>query len=491
MQFLRISWKVAMSNAELADEFVGCDFGDERLSKRLLKLANVFEDNPGRTIPSAFVEKAGWAACYRFFDNDSVTPQAIITPHIAATQARIQQCEVALLVQDTTELDLTRPKKQVEGAGMMDCESRRGAFFHPVMAFSGEGVPLGFVSQQTWIREKLNRQNDQEKQNDRRSRPIEEKESYRWLIGLNAAKETALVCPDTTIVAVADSESDIYEYFAHAEKLRADCPNLHILMRAGQNRGTTEESDWKDVVRRTPLIGNKTVHIRAREAKIGNGKSARDRSRSARTVELEVRKAVAEIKRPQNASSELPRTIKMNLVLCEETNPPEGEDPICWLLVTTLPNDTDEQVETITDYYCARWQIEVYFRTLKSGCRIEYRRFENLDRILNCLAVMSVVAWRIMYMCYLGRACPDIDCEALFTPAEWKSVYAVLKKPIPATGCPKLIEFIRAVAQLGGFIDRPKNFPGTQTLWNGLQRCYDLSIAWNSFGPGSKKFLTE
>lgn len=476
-------------NAGLSDEFLGCDFGDTRLSDRLLQMAQVLEDNPSRAIPSAFVDQAGWAGCYRFFDNDSVTPQAIIKPHIAASYQRIQGCDVALLVQDTTELDLTRPKQQVVGAGFMDSQSRRGAFFHPMMAFSTEGVPLGFVSQQTWTREKLKCQlSEQEKQDDRRSRPIEEKESYRWLIGLNAAKQTALSCPDTTIVAIADSESDIYEFFAHAEQLRADCRSLHILMRAGQDRSTTEDCDWKGVAQKAPLIGNKTVHIRERKAAIAGGHSARDRARCARTVELEVRTAVVEIKRPKNSSSNFPRSIKVNLVLCEETNPPTGEDPICWLLVTTLPTDTHQQVETIIDYYCTRWQIEVYFRTLKSGCRIEHRRFENMDRISNCLAVMSIVAWRIMYLCYLGRACPDIDCEALFSPAEWKSVYTVLNKPFPPKGSPKLIELIRAIAQLGGFIDRRSSFPGTQSLWNGLQRCHDLSMAWNSFGPGSKIF---
>jgi hypothetical protein len=481
-----------MDYTELADEFVGCDFGDARLSERVLQIVRVLKDNPSRSIPAAFVSQAGWTGCYRFFDNNSVTPAAIIKPHIAATQRRIDQYQVALLVQDTTELDLTRPKQQVLGAGVMDHVSRRGAFFHPMMAFSAEGVPLGFVSQQTWIRTKLNRdKSEQEKQDDRRSRPIEQKESYRWLLGLNAAKETAVECPNTTIIALADSESDIYEYFAHAEKLRSDCANLQILMRAGQGRGTSEDRNWLEVARQTPLIGRKTVHIREREAKIGNGRSARDRARCARTVELEVRKAVVEIKRPKEACSKLPSRIKFNLVLSEETLPPEGEDPICWLLVTTLPIDTDQEVDTIIQHYCKRWQIEVYFRTLKSGCRIEFRRFENLERVLNCLAVMSIVAWRIMLMCYLGRACPDLDCEAIFTPAEWKSVYAVLNKKVPERGCPKLIEFIRALGQLGGFVDRPKNVPGTQSIWIGMQRCYDLSMAWDSFGPGRKIFSSN
>jgi hypothetical protein len=136
------------------------------------------------------------------------------------------------------------------------------------------------------------------------------------------------------------------------------------------------------------------------------------------------------------------------------------------------------------------WQIEVYFRTLKSGCRIEQRRFETLDRVLNCLAFYSVIAWRVMYLCHLGRECPDLDCEVLFEPSEWKSVYTILKLELPKQGCPKLNDVVRAIARLGGFINRPKNDPGTQTLWIGLQRSYDLSNAWNAFGPGSKNFST-
>jgi len=89
----------------------------------------------------------------------------------------------------------------------------------------------------------------------------------------------------------------------------------------------------------------------------------------------------------------------------------------------------------------------------------------------------------------MGRECPEMDCEIIFEPSEWKSVYVTLGLPLPAEGCPKLNDLVRAIARLGGFVDRSKNQPGTQTLWVGLQRCYDLSNAWNAFGPGSKKIL--
>jgi len=154
--------------------------------------------------------------------------------------------------------------------------------------------------------------------------------------------------------------------------------------------------------------------------------------------------------------------------------------------VTTLPIDTLEQVQEIVQSYCGRWQIEIFFKTLKSGCKIERRLFEKLPRTLNCLAVYSIIAWRVMYLCHLGRECPDLDCEVVFSPSEWKSVYRVVRRePLPETP-PRLNEMVRMIATLGGFVDRPKNEPGPQTLWTGLQRLHCFSLAWDTFGPDQK-----
>jgi hypothetical protein len=477
---------VTVSAADLSEEFSGCDFGDARLNRRAGRIADALSQKPNVSIPSAFVSRPDIEGCYRFFDNERVTPEKILRPHIEATHHRIAEFDFVLLVQDTSEIDLTRPAQQVEGAGPMDCESRRGAFFHPMVAFTAAGVALGLVGQKSWTRKLISRESPSKKSKRRRRTPIEEKESYRWIEGLHTARKTAEACPQTTCVCVGDSESDIYDLFVAAAQ--CETPNLHLLVRAGQNRNTVDGPDWMTQVRATAKIGDQTVCIKAREAKIGVGKSARSRSREARTAELEIRKATIQVARPGHADSKLPAFVTVNVVLCEEVNPPDGEDPIRWMLVTTMPIETDEEVRQIIGGYCVRWQIEVFFKTLKSGCRIEHRRFEEIDRVLNCLAFYAVVAWRLMYICHMGRECPDMDCEAIFEPSEWKSVYVTLGIELPAHGCPRLNDVVRAIARLGGFMDRPKNQPGTQTLWVGLQRCYDLSTAWNAFGPGSKNF---
>jgi hypothetical protein len=116
---------------------------------------------------------------------------------------------------------------------------------------------------------------------------------------------------------------------------------------------------------------------------------------------------------------------------------------------------------------------------LKSGCRVEDRRFEALDRLLPCLAVYLIVAW---------RSCPEMSCEAVFEPSEWKSVYVVVKREPPPKVAPKLQEMIRLVAQLGGYVNRKRDDePGPQTLWLGLQRMHDITVCWEVFGPGARE----
>jgi hypothetical protein len=155
-----------------------------------------------------------------------------------------------------------------------------------------------------------------------------------------------------------------------------------------------------------------------------------------------------------------------------------------------LPIDRGQQVKRIVEAYCIRWQIEIFFKTLKTGCRIEKRQFETLDRVLNCVAVYSIVAWRIMYLCRLGRVCPDLNCEVIFEPCEWKAVYMTIKKEKPPKTPPRLNEMIRMIASLGGYVIRKSTHPGPQTLWLGMQRVHSLNLAWEAFGPGSKFFST-
>ena len=178
--------------------------------------------------------------------------------------------------------------------------------------------------------------------------------------------------------------------------------------------------------------------------------------------------------------------VTVNVVLVSEPNPPAGEKAVEWILVTTLPIDTPEQVRTVVEYYCVRWSIEILFRTLKSGCRIERRRFEDVERVLPCLAVCLIVAWRTLFLCRMGRECPDMDCETVFEPSEWKAVWVAVHRKKPPKKRPRLREMVHLMARLGGYVEHPGNEPGPQTTWIGLQRMRDLAWGWETFGPEAK-----
>ena len=467
----------------LADEVRGAHFGDQRLTKRLAKIVGQFGDKPNLSIPASTNGRAEMEAAYRFFDNAKVTPEKIRQPHIDATYLRIQQTEVALLVQDTTELDLTRPDRQVQQAGPLECESRYGAFYHPLLAFDPNGLPLGTVWDKTWARDAIQTKvTAKEKRKQRLHTPIEQKESHRWLEGVRAAREVAGRCWQTECVCVADSEADIYELFAEP-RTTAGGGELQLLVRACQDRALSDRKDRiLDAVRAAPCLYRCSVDVSRRQAKTQVETRSRRTARDARIAEVDVRATTVTLRPPYRPDRKLPE-VTVNVVLVEETSAPAGQTPIQWILITTLPITTAEQVRTIVKYYCIRWQIEVYFRTLKSGCRIESRYFHRLGRLQNCLAVYSIVAWKVLYLCRLSRQCPDLDCEVVFSPSEWKSVYMAVRNAEPPVTPPTLNAMVRMVASLGGYVIRKSTQPGTQTMWIGLQRLHDLSTAWQSFGP--------
>lgn len=477
----------------IIDEFLTANIGDKRLNTRLKSLAHMLASKPSESIPAAIDSRAEWVGAYRFFDNDRVTPEKVLQPHRDVTLQRIAQVSSVILVQDTTQINLTRPTQQVQGAGYLGTDSQFGVFYHPLMAFTEQRLALGMVWQKHWTREaKPSRLPKSEKAKQRHKAPIEQKESMRWVEGIRAAAEVAKQCPETECITVADSESDIYEVLAECTA-QAET-KLQFVLRAGQDRTTTENADWLAAVRETACLDRFQVKISQRRAKFrSKAKSKREGDREARTAEMEIYATRVTLKAPWRRDRNLPE-VQVNLVLCQEPCPPDGAQPIVWLLVTQLPIDSLEQIRRIIDIYCVRWQIEIFFRTLKSGCRIESRYFEKLPRSMNAIALYSVIAWRILYLTQLGRTCPDMNCEVVFDPSEWKAVYTVLHHKRPGfrlpTAPPRLNEMIKMVASLGGYIDRPSqnSHPGPKTLWIGLQQTHSLSTGWLAFGPESKNF---
>jgi Transposase DNA-binding/Transposase Tn5 dimerisation domain/Transposase DDE domain len=489
-----------MSASWIADEMETATLPDKRLNARLKEILDQLASRPTGSIPSACGGYAETAAAYRFFDNDRVTFDDVLQPHIDATRRRIEEQSVVIMVQDTTEIDLTRPQQQVVGAGPMDGSSRRGIFMHLLHALTPDGTPLGTARAIHWAREEKTTPCSKLTSHQRIAVPIEQKESNRWITTLEHVRRMASELPKTQFVCVADSEADIYELMvaAMAEPRHADwivraCHDRALPAGAKSDAIPGPEAHESDTspqklrgrVLATPVRFRQTIHIRERERKYNCEQRGRRQPRSARSAEVEVRSCRITLSAPWRPQGQLP-DVSVNIVMVSEPNPPEGEPAVEWILLTSLPIETLDQVRQVIENYCVRWLIEVFFRTLKSGCCVEDRRFEHIDRMLPCLAIYLIVAWRTLYLCRLGRAFPEISCETVFEPAEWKSVYQVVHRKAPPAAAPMLAEMVRMVAQLGGYVNRKRDDPpGPQTIWLGLQRVHDISHCWMTFGPGA------
>lgn len=470
------------------DEMKTAELNDKRLDDRLRVVLSQLAAHPTASIPAACGGRAEMEAAYRLFDNDKVTFDNILQPHQETTRQRIAAQPVVILTQDTTEIDLTRPEQQVQGSGPLDDSDRRGALLHLLHAFTPDGTPLGTVQATAWARDEGPSIRQTLSKVERATRPLEEKESYRWVVALRAAQEEAQRNPQTRIICVADSEADIYELLAEG---MSQPRTAEWIVRAGQDRALQGDPDAPPALLRQklltqPVLFTKTIAIRGRKAKVKCSTRGRQQPRVSRKAEVEVRAAQVTLRPPWRPGHKLP-TVTVNVVLVREASPPAGDVPVEWMLLTSLPIDDLEQVRQVIEYYCVRWMVEVFFRTLKSGCRAEERRFEHIDRQLRCLAVFLIVTWRTLYVCRLGRGCPEISCEAVFEPAEWKAVYRVVQNKLPPCDPPSLGEMVRMVAQLGGYVNRRRaDPPGPQTVWLGLQRMHDFALCWQLFGPNAE-----
>lgn len=468
------------------EEMKEAELNDKRLNRRLAEVLAVLGERPTFSIPAACGGHAEMTAAYRLFDNSKVTFDGVLQPHIGRTRERIAAQKAVLLVQDTTELDVTRPEQQVVGAGPMDSLTRRGVYLHLMEAFTTDGTPLGAAWTDVQIRkDEQFVKSPEEKRKERKASPIEEKESFRWLKGLRKARDVAQQLPQVQCVCIGDSEADIYHLFVEPRGEHA----VHWLVRACQERCVENSGEFKtirDVVVAEPVLFTKEITVRGRKPKIACETRSRRMARKSRTAQVTVRAGRVTLKPPADSDGSL-SSVQINVIMVRELNPPADEEPVEWILLTTLPIDTVEEVRQVIQYYCVRWMIEVFFRTLKSGCRVEERRFEHIDRLLPCIAVYLIVAWRTLMLCRLGHSCPDMDCEAVFEPSEWKSVWMVTQRTAPPEEPPKLGILLRLIAQLGGYVNRPnrRDPPGPQTIWLGLQRMRDLAWGWDTFGPGA------
>ena len=446
-------------------EFATLDLGDERRNQRLRQIATALNGQPSASLPVTFGEPAALKAAYRFFDNPTSEAESILASHLQATYERIGKAPVVLAVQDTTYLDFSQ-FPSMEGLGPLTTERMQGLVMHSTLAITPEEVPLGLMQQQVWARDA----DTFAQLPDHKQRPIEEKESYKWILSLQSVIAAHQAVPQTHLVSVGDREADIFELFIHPRPEGVD-----LLIRATQDRIVVDEEArtiW-DAMRRTPVATQLVLQL------------PKTPNRSARTATVDVHWKKLRLHPTKRLRSQHPKPVQIWAVWVIEPNPPEGEDAVEWMLLTTVPiNSTEDALERVKWYAC-RWGIEVWHKVLKSGCKIEERHLQDAENLKRLLSIFSVVAWKILYATMLARAVPDEPCTIFFEQEEWQAAYcAIYRVATPPEETPTMHEAVRMVARLGGFIGRKGDGePGVTTVWRGFQRLHDLTMMYRILRP--------
>ena len=435
-------------------DFEGVEFGDKRLSKRLKASIENFRKSAGKSILSSGESRSSAKGFYRLLSNEKFECEKLEEAEKTATKARLSNIGGhVLFIQDTSDIDLNGHKK-TKGLGYCS-EHIRGIKLHSCIATSIEGVPLGLMGQYYETRKEAKSTLTKA---EKAARPIEEKESYRWLEMLkNSTKDLP---ENVTAITICDREGDFYELYAKALELKQK-----FIIRVRRNRNG---ADNEKIVKK---LRNKTTST---EVIINIPRDTR-RGVSARTAKMEVTYITVDL--PKSASvndATLPAMLTINIVRIAEINTPDGEEPIEWILATNLTLNDNNEAMTIVEYYVIRWRIERFHFVLKSGLNAEKIQQRTYEKIKPVLLIYSVIALYIMAITYLGKTTPEMSCDLVFDDDEWKILYRVANKTkVPPDSPYTIAEALQYLGQIGSFKRSPSGgYPGVKAIWLGLNSLY-------------------
>ena len=432
---------------------------DPRLRERLRLVAADLQARPGASLPEACRSKAALKGAYRFFDHPRATADAILPAFVRPSVAALASRREVLVVHDTTTFNFSS-LESASGLGYInDSRSAQGIHLHSSLLLDEDCRLVGIGDLRFWVRDGFREETPQQV----RDLPIEEKESFRWLLGMRAVRAAfdaaAQGGKTPRLIHVMDREGDIHEVF---QDVRA--AGDHAVIRCAQDRRVEGEEEGvlacaKGRVAAQVALGTMELRVPLKD---GGWRMA--------TVEV---RSLGVVLRPDGKKHKGRRALRLGLVEVREVSvPPEGEKAALWLLWTTLRVGTLAQVRRVLGIYRARWRIEDYHRAMKTGCAAEKLRLQDGRKLMKALAVKAWVATRIVRLRDEGKDAPEQDGGRHFSEAEWKLLWAEHHGRAwrEGDGKPTLGEALRWLGRLGGHLGRKNDpMPGAECLAKALQ----------------------
>lgn len=439
-------------------------FGDARLRCIGARLLKAMSEQPTTCIHALAEDRAEALAFGRFLDHDAVSHSEMLTNAARYTGQRAIARHV-LAIQDTTEFNFPRHTASKRGFGRSGNDRDPGLFLHPTIAVdAANGGMIGLVGAQI-----INRTSD--KVEKRARRPIEEKESYRWLLAADEAAE--VLAGAACVTVVADRESDIYEQFARRPE------GVHLLTRAAKDRCLADAGRLFATIDAWPEQHRETIELPAVPG------------RPARKACLALRFGAVSLRRPATADTKLTAHVDLFVVDVVEIDAPAGSEPLHWRLLTTHAVTTVEQALQIVFWYRLRWTIEQVFRTLKSAAvQVDQSQVTQARRFVKLAVVGLIAAVRIMQI-VIGRDGNTAQSMAdAIDPAHEPALTVLngrlegktekLKNPHPPGS---LAWFAWIVGRLGGwsgYTSRGYKPAGPKTIARGLLRLDSFLEGWDA-----------
>jgi hypothetical protein len=442
-----------------AQDLYPFDLGHQRLNQRAARIVQAALDHPDQSIPTAAGDRAATDATYRFLNNEAVVPEDLDAAHQAYTLGLLADTPGTLLVpQDTTTADFTSPKRS-RTLGQLAHPRHFGFFIHSALALRDDGLPLGLLHQQVWMR----CPDEYGKRTQRRRKETAAKESQRWLDTEQAC--VAALPADRDVVMLGDREADFYDYFALPRR-----QGQQVLVRAKPRRRLADGPHLLGVaVRQQALAGTLPLAVPRKDDK------------PCRQATLALRYGTFALQPPSThpRRRQLPPLL-LQAVLVEEIDPPAGVEPVQWLLLTTLPVTSVAQAQQVVRWYSYRWRIERYHFVLKRGCKLEELPLETAARLRRALALYAMVAARLLHLTYRARLEPEASCEGALSRPEWQVLW---RRFGPGQAFPEAAparrQAVHWIARLGGFLGRKHDGePGVKVLWRGWQTLQAMVIGF-------------
>jgi hypothetical protein len=451
--------------AHYSDDLDWANLGDTRLNERLRGIELAVRALPEASLPIALKTESALEGAYRFLNNPRVTPDEILAPHHAATAARAQEHAQVRLLHDTTPFEFAGEGRGPQLGRLHG--KRRGFFAHVTLACTAAeaSLPLGVLALTTWMRPEEKRRRPADPGNSGRNG-----EFRRWQ---EQAQLAAAQLPEgTRAIHVMDAEADAYA-------LMSALSDEHFVIRGTTNRLTYANDDeamsLAKRVAQAPAVLSRTVKL-SRRIEDGRPKQRREHPpRKERTASLTISAAVVELRRNYNMPRDLPKTMAVNVVRVAEVDVPAGCEPVQWLLLTNLPIDTTEQIAAVVDHYRGRWQIEEYFKALKTGCTVEKLELESYEALVNALAIYVPIAAQMLLLRTSNRVAPKAPASTVVSMRQLTILRALGYYKLPAE--PSAKDVVYAIARMGGHI-KNNGDPGWLTLARGMRDLEMIELGW-------------